>query len=300
MEWLNYHHLLYFWTVVRAGSITKASDQLRLSQPTISGQLRMLEQFFGEKLFVKSGRNLRLTDFGAVVYRYADEIFSVGRELLHTVRGRAVGDRPLRLFIGITDALPKLVAYRLIEPALRMAEPVQVVCREGKAERLVADMAVNALDIVLADSPLNPELRVRAFNHLLGECGVTFFGAPAAAGQYRRRFPQSLDGAKVILPTNNTAMRRSLDQWFEEQNIRPRIAGEFEDSALLMTFGQAGVGIFPVPSAVEADVQKQYGVRIVGRITEIRERFYAISVERRIKHPAVVAISAAARQELFN
>jgi LysR family transcriptional regulator, transcriptional activator of nhaA len=300
MEWLNYHHLLYFWTVARAGSITKACEQLRLSQPTVSGQLRMLEQFFGEKLFVKSGRNLRLTEFGTVVYRYADEIFSVGRELLHTVRGRAMGGRPLRLFVGITDALPKLVAYRLIEPALRMPETVQVVCREDKTHRLVADLAVNALDIVLTDSPLNPEIRVRAFSHLLGECGVTFFGTPETASKHRRRFPRSLDEAKVILPTNNTTMRRSLDQWFDAQKIRPRIAGEFEDSALLMTFGQAGVGIFPVPSAVEAEVQKQYGVKIVGRIDGVRERFYAISVERRIKHPAVVAISAAARQELFN
>src|SRR5262245_23464504 len=181
MEWLNYHHLLYFWAVVRAGSITKACEQLRLSQPTISGQLRTLEQFLGEKLFVKSGRNLKLTDFGTLVYRYADEIFSVGRELLDTVRGRAAGGRPQRLFIGITDALPKLVAYRLIEPALRMPETIQIVCREDKTERLVADLAVNALDIVLADSPLHPEIRVRAFSHLLGECGVTFFGTREAA-----------------------------------------------------------------------------------------------------------------------
>jgi LysR family transcriptional activator of nhaA len=299
MEWLNYHHLLYFWMVARAGSITKACEQLRLSQPTVSGQLRMLEQFFGEKLFSKSGRNLRLTEFGTVVYRYADEIFSAGRELLHTVRGRAAGGRPLRLFVGVADALPKLVAYRLIEPALRMPETVQVVCREDKAERLVADLAVNALDIVLTDSPLNPEIRVRAYSHLLGECGVTFFGTPGAAKQYRRRFPRSLDGAKVILPTNNTALRRSLDRWFDAESIRPHVTGEFEDSALLNTFGQAGVGIFPVPSAVEADVQKQYGVRIVGRTEDVRERFYAISVERRIKHPAVMAISATAREELF-
>ena len=300
MDWLNYHHLLYFWTVAREGTITKACEQLRLSQPTISGQLRQLERFFGEKLFTKSGRNLKLTDFGTMVYRYADEIFSTGRELQHMVRGRSTGGRPLRLFVGITDALPKLIAYRLIEPALRMPEPVQVVCREDKAERLIADLALNALDIVIADSPFNPGIRVRAFNHLLGECGVTFFAAPGLARQYVRRFPHSLDGAPVLLPTPNTTLRRSLDQWFDSQGITPRITGEFEDSALLKTFGQAGTGLFPVPSAVNADVEKQYGVRPVGDVDGVRERFYAILVERRIKHPAVVAISEAARRKLFH
>ena len=299
MEWLNYHHLLYFYTVAREGSITKACEQLRLSQPTISGQLRLLEESLGEKLFVKSGRSLKLTDFGAMVFRYADEIFSVGQELLHTVRGRPKSGRPLRLFVGIADALPKLIAYRLIEPALRLPEHVQVVCREDKTERLMADLAVNALDIVLADAPFNPEIRVRAFNHLLGECGITFFAAPALASKYRRKFPQSLDGAPVILPTVNTSLRRSLDSWFDDQGIRPIITGEFEDSALLKTFGQAGLGLFPVSSAVEAEVKKQYGVQAIGRIDKVREHFYAISVERRIKHPAVAAITQAARQELF-
>jgi LysR family transcriptional activator of nhaA len=299
MEWLNFHHLLYFWTVAREGSIAKACERLRLSQPTISGQLRQLEQSLGERLFVKSGRRLKLTEFGTMVYRYADEIFSVGRELMQTVRGRPTGRRPPQLFVGITDSLPKLIVYRLLEPALRMPEPVHVVCREGKADQLMADLALHTLDLVLSDAQFNPDISVRAFNHILGECGVTFFAAPQIAHQYSRKFPQSLHGAPVILPTSNTSLRRSLDQWFEQQGIHPRIIGEFEDSALLKVFGQAGIGLFPAPSVVEADVKRQYAVRVIGRLDKVRERFFAISIERKIKHPAVAVISEAARRNLF-
>jgi LysR family transcriptional activator of nhaA len=298
MEWLNYHHLLYFWTAARAGGVSAAAAELRLAQPTISGQIRALEESFGEKLFHRSGRRLALTETGRVVYRYADEIFGIGRELMDTLKGRPTG-RPLRLTVGVADALPKLIAYRLLQPALRLPEPVRIVCREDRSDRLLAELAVHALDVVLTDAPIAPTVKVRAFNHLLGECGVTLFAAGRMAATYRRRFPRSLDGAPMLLPTDNTALRRALDQWFDAQHIRPRVVGEIEDSALLKVFGQEGVGVFAAPSVIEPEVQKQYRVGVVGRIEAVRERFYAISVERRLRHPAVVAISDAAQHELF-
>lgn len=296
---LNYHHLLYFWTVAREGSIARATGRLNLSQPAISTQLRTLERSIGEKLFAKRGRNLVLTDVGQLVFRYADEIFTVGRELQAVLAGGSGAARPARLTVGVTDALPKIVAFRLLEPALAHTEPVRLVLREDKPERLIAELSIHALDLVLSDAPLSPSLRVRAFSHLLGECGVTVFGAPALARRHRARFPRSLDGAPVLLPTENTTLRRSLDAWFEVQGLQPYIVGEIEDSAVLKVFGQSGAGLFVVPSAIEKDVQRQYGVRVVGRIEGIRERFYAITVERRITHPVVLAISTTARQELF-
>lgn len=299
MDWLNYHHLLYFWVVAREGSIVKASEQLRLAQPTISGQLRALEESFGQKLFVRQGRGLVLTEFGRMVYRHADEIFTLGRELTEAIKGRPAG-RPVRFMVGVADVVPKLVAYRLLEPALRLSEPVRVVCREGTPERLLAALAVHELDLVLTDGPIGPGVKVRAFSHLLGECGVTFFGTPELATRYKRRFPKSLDGAPMLLPLPSTALRRGLDQWFDANGVRPSIVGEFADSALLNSFGQAGVGIFPAHSVIEAEVKRQYGVRVVGLAEDIRERFYAISVERRLKHPAVVAISESARQAMFS
>jgi len=298
MEWLNYHHLLYFWVVACHGSVTRAAAELRLAQPTVSTQLRTLEEVLGEKLFARTGRRLVLTDVGRLVFRYADEIFGLGRELLETVKGRPTG-QPMRLTVGIADAVPKLIAYRLLGPALTGAEPVRIICREDKPDRLLAQLAVHGLDLVLSDAPIGPTTKVRAFNHLLGECGVTFFAAPALARTCRRGFPRSLGGAPMLLPTDNTALRRSLDDWFESEDIRPRVASEFEDSALLMAFGQAGMGLFPAPSAIERQVRSQYGVVVVGRLDTVRERFYAISGERRLKHPAVVAISEAARQRVF-
>ena len=298
MEWLNYHHLLYFWVVACHGSVTRAAAELRLAQPTVSTQLRTLENMLGEKLFARTGRRLVLTDVGRLVFRYADEIFGLGRELLETVKGRPTG-QPMRLTVGIADAVPKLIAYRLLGPALTGAEPVRIICREDKPDRLLAQLAVHGLDLVLSDAPIGPTTKVRAFNHLLGECGVTFFAAPALARTCRRGFPRSLGGAPMLLPTDNTALRRSLDDWFESEDIRPRVASEFEDSALLMAFGQAGMGLFPAPSAIERQVRSQYGVVVVGRLDTVRERFYAISGERRLKHPAVVAISEAARQRVF-
>lgn len=298
MDFLNYHHLLYFWTVAREGSIARACEKLLLAQPTISGQLRALEKSIGDKLFTRAGRGLALTETGRMVYRYADEIFSLGKELTDTLNGRPSG-RPLRLMVGVADALPKSISYRLLEPALRLPETIQIICREAKPEKLFAELAVYGLDIVLTDAPVGPSVKVRAFSHLLGECGVSFVATPQLARRLRRNFPRSLDGAPFLLPTDNTALRRSLEQWFDAKGIRPVVRAEFEDSALLKAFGQAGLGVFSVPTAVESEVCKQYSVRPVGQVPEVKERFYAISVERKLKHPAVVAISDAARQNLF-
>jgi len=298
MEWLNYHHLLYFWMVARTGSIARASQELRLAQPTISGQLHTLEEYLGEKLFTRVGRGLVLTEVGQLVFRYAEEIFSLGRELNDVLKGRPPG-RPTRLVVGLSDALPKLIAYRLLQPALRAPEPVRIVCHEDKTERLLSELSSHNLDMVLTDSPLTAATRVRAFNHLLGSCAVTLFASPALAAAYRPRFPKSLEGAPFLLPLENVTLRRSLEQWFEAVGIRPRVAGEFQDSALIGTFGQGGAGIFAAPSAIEKEVRSHYRVNIVGRVGSIVERFYAISVERKLKHPAVVAISEAARSDLF-
>jgi len=298
MQWLNYHHLLYFWVVAKEGTIAAACKELNLAQPTISAQLRSLERSLGEKLFTRVGRNLALTETGRVVYRYADEIFSLGRDLLDTIQGRPIG-RPLRFNVGVADVLPKLVAYRLLEPALHLPEQVQLVCQEGSPPELLTRLAVFELDLVLSDSPIGPDVKVRAFNHLLGECGVTIFGTKDLAARYRRRFPKSLAGAPFIIPTANTALRRAIGHWFDAEDIRPSVVGEFEDSALLKVFGQAGIGLFAAPTVIEKEVQRQYSVKMVGRLESVRERFYAISVEKKVKHPAVLAIADVARQKLF-
>jgi LysR family transcriptional activator of nhaA len=247
MEWLNYHHLLYFWTVAREGSVTRASQQLRLAQPTVSGQLKALEHALGEKLFERTGRRLVLTDVGRVVFRYADEIFSLGRELQDTLKGRPTG-RPVRFTVGVADAVPKLVAYRLLLPALSLPEPVHVVCREDKPERLLAELGAHSLDLVIADSPLGAGAKVKAYSHLLGETPVGIFGADALAAAHRRGFPRSLEGAPLLLPTESSSLRRSLDQWLDAEGLRPRVVGEIEDRALLKVFGQAGMGLFPAPA----------------------------------------------------
>ena len=298
MEWLNYHHLLYFYTVAREGSVTRAAKQLLLAQPTLSGQIRKLEAQFDEKLFERHGRNLVLTEMGRLVYRYADEIFTLGRELTDTVRGRP-SRRPARLSVGISDAVPKLVSHRILEAALGLPSPVQLVLREGKTDDLLGALAVQSFDLVIADAPVGPHLKVRAYNHLLGESGVTLFGTSALARAHRRRFPKSLDGAPMLLPTENTTLRRSLEHWFERVEVRPRVVAEIEDTALLKVFGQQGTGIFPAPEILSAEVRRQYRVEAVGSAGDVRERFYAISVERRIKHPAVAAITETAQRELF-
>lgn len=297
-EWLNYHHLLYFWTVAKEGGITPAAEALHLSQPTLSTQIGKLEKSLGVKLFDRKGRSMVLTDTGQTVYRYADEIFSLGREMLDAVRGMP-SDQAIRLLVGVPDVLPKLIVYRLLKPALELDEKVKLICHEGKLNDLLSDLALHRLDIVLADSPLTPQVNVRAFNHLLGQCSVTVFGTPKLARKYKRGFPRSLNGAPMLLPTQTTALRRSLEQWFDQNDIRPHIEHEFEDSAVLKVFGQEGEGLVVVPSAMEKEVEEQYSLRRLGRIDDITERFYAISVERRLKHPAVVAISDAAKEDLF-
>jgi LysR family transcriptional regulator, transcriptional activator of nhaA len=298
MEWLNYHHLLYFWTVVRTGSVAAASEELRLAPPTISVQIRRLEEQLGEKLVRRSGRRLLPTQMGQSVFRYADEIFSLGRELLDMVRGRPT-ERPMKLIVGVVDVMPKYIAHWLIEPALRLGERVRIVCREATPEQLLAQLSVQYLDVVLSDAPIAPGVNVRAYNHLLGETGLSFLGDATLVQKYRRRFPKSLHGAPLLLPATNTAVRRAMDQWLDSIEIRPDIVGEFEDSELLWEFGAAGEGIFPVPTILEKHLTRLHRVKVLGRTDAVHSRFYAISVERRLKHPAVVAICETARRELF-
>jgi LysR family transcriptional activator of nhaA len=298
VDWINYHHLLYFFVVAREGGLVQAGKVLRLSHPTLSAQIHTLEDQLGEKLFLKVGRKLELTEMGRVVYRYAEEIFSLGREMVDTVKGRG-GGKQLRLDVGIVDVVPKLVVRRLLQPALELAEPVRLVCVEAPYEKLLADLALHALDIVIADAPVPAGSNIRAYNHLLGETGVSFFGVRSLASQLRRKFPASLDGAPMLLPLEQLPLRRALDQWFERNEVKPKVVAEFEDSALLKAFGADGIGVFAGPSVVEAEVMAQYGVETIGRSDEVKERFYAISAERRLKHPAVVAISDAARHALF-
>jgi LysR family transcriptional activator of nhaA len=295
---LNYQHLYYFWSVAKEGSISRACEKLHLAQPTISGQLAVLEQAIGEKLFYKEGKKLALTDTGRTVFHYAEDIFALGRELSNLLKGR-MGDRGLRFSVGIADALPKLMAYRLLEPALNMAEAVKLICVEDKAERLLTEIRQHGIDLVLSDAPATPSAGVQIFNHLLGECSVAVFGSPSLAACYSEGFPQSLNAAPLLLPTANTALRRSLDQWFDMEEICPFIKAEIEDSALLKTFAAAGAGLFVAPIAVASEIQRQYGVQMVGQIDKVRERFYAITAQRKIKHPAVMAILEQAHSRLF-
>ena len=295
MERINYHHLLYFWVVAREGGLVAAGKVLRLSHPTLSAQIHTLEDQLGEKLFTKVGRKLALTEMGRVVFRYADEIFALGREMVDTVKGRATG-QPLRLNVGIVDAVPKLIVRRVLAPALALTEAVKLVCREGSYEALLADLAQHALDIVISDAPVPAGSHVRAHNHPLGDTGITFFGTKSLVKTYKRGFPASLTGAPMLLPIEKLALRRSLNEWFDQRSLKPRVVAEFEDSALLKVFGGDGVGLFPVASVVEREVVAQYGVEILGRVPEVRERFYAITLERRLEHPAARAICEAARQ----
>ncbi len=298
VDWLNYHHLHYFWVVAKEGGITPAAELLHLSQPTLSTQIQKLEQSLGVKLFDRTGRSMVLTDTGQMVFRYAEEIFGLGRELTDAIRGRPTSDT-LQLVVGVPDVLPKLLVYEILKPALQLEESVHLVCYEGKVTDLLSDLALHRVDIVLSDSPLTPHMNVRAFNHLLGECDVTVFGTPEIADQYRSGFPNSLDGAPMLLPTQNTTLRRALELWFDDTGIRPKTVHEIEDSALVKVFGQAGQGMIVVPTVVAREVGAQYSLQQIGRIPSIKERFYAISVERRLQHPAVVAISESARERLF-
>ena len=298
MEWLNYHHLLYFWTVVRAGSIHQASREMRISPPAISTQLKRLEEQLGEKLLQRSGRRLMLTETGKTVFSYAEDIFSLGREMLDVVRNRPIG-RPLRLDVGIVDVMPKVVAQALLQPALRLRESVRLVCREASSDQLLAKLATHELDVVLSDSPVDPALKIQAYSHFLGECGVMFVTTTKPAKRFRAGFPKLLDGAPIFLPTENTAFRRNLNFWFESRGVWPMVIGEFEDYALLRAFGETGAGLFPMPSIFQKQVRSQKNLKIVGVTPEVRLQFYAISAERKLQHPAVIAIRNAAKHQLF-
>jgi LysR family transcriptional regulator, transcriptional activator of nhaA len=299
MEWLNYHHLLYFWTVARTGSVVAASAELRLAQPTISGQVRRLEEVLGVKLFDHVGRNLVLTDVGRTVFRYADEIFSIGQDLIGTLKGRP-SVRPLRLTVGVADVLPKVLVQKLLEPAFQIEKPIQLICRENRAvEDFLGALEGQEIDLVLADRPMGPGLKIHAFNHPLGECGTTFLANPKLAKAYRRGFPRSINGAPCLLPGEHATVRRALDEWFDEQNIRPALVAEFDESTLMYAFGEEGKGIFPAPMVFEAEFRRRYDVQVVGRVKTLRQRFYAISVDRRVQHPAVLAIVTAAQQNIF-
>jgi LysR family transcriptional regulator, transcriptional activator of nhaA len=297
MEWLNYHHLFYFWTVARAGSIARASQELRLAQPTISNQLKTLESSLGVKLLERQGRRLVLTDVGRTVLRYADDIFRTGQELQRAVKGLPTGQR-LRLVAGVADVIPKRMAALLLQPAVDAHPDLVLVCREGPLPQLLAALAVHELDVVIADVPASEDVKVKAFNHRLGDCGMTFFAA-ARHAHLKKGFPRSLDGAPALLPAEGTALRRALATWFDSVGVRPLVAGEFDDSALMKAFGARGLGVFPAARVLEDEIRAQYGVQIVGRADEVKETFYAITVERRLRHPAVVTLAGAARDALF-
>jgi LysR family transcriptional activator of nhaA len=297
MNWLNYHHLLYFWVAARERSVTKAAKQLRLAQPTVSEQIQKLEEAIGAPLFVRSGRELSLTEAGRTAMRYAEEIFSLGQQMLDELSGASPA-RKLKFVVGVTDSLPKLIVYRLLEPALRLSEELELYCREDHFERLLGELAIHTVDLVLTDTPLPAHSAVKAFNHPLGDSTVSFFAAPKLARGLRRAFPGCLDGASMLYPAKSSPLRAALDAWLQAAGVRPRFAGEFEDSALAKAFGHAGMGIFTAPSAIEDEVERQYEVTVLGRAEDLKHRFYGVSLERRIKHPGVAAISAAAHDLL--
>jgi LysR family transcriptional activator of nhaA len=295
---LNYKQLHYFWSVSKAGSITRAAEQLHLTPQTLSGQISKLEKALGTELFRRAGRRLELTAAGKAALSHADEIFEIGNELEALLRDRAGSDElPFR--VGLADVVPKSIAYRLLAPAIRLDDPVRLICHDDKMERLFAELAVHHLDLVIADRPLPSELGVRGYSHALGRSAVSFLAAPELAERYRREFPRSLERAPLLIPGGNAAVRGALARWLNEHSLQPHIVGEFEDTALMKAFGQAGVGIFPVPAVTADEVRSQYGVETVGCIEEVTVAYYAISLQRRLTHPAVVAVSTAARQNLF-
>ena len=291
---INYKHLHYFWVVAKQGGIARASEHLHLTPQTISAQISLLEDSLGEALFSKAGRNLELTEAGRLVLSYADEMFSLGGELEDAVRNLPSG-RPVVFKVGVADVVPKSIAYRLLAPALALPDPVRLVCRENSLDDLLADLALHRIDLVIADGPIPPGLNVRGFNHPLGECGTSFLAVPELAKGLRKDFPHSLNGAPLLIPSETNLVQARLFQWFDSLHIHPQIVGEFDDGALMKAFGQAGAGVFMVPTAIAAEVAKQYGVKPVGNTGEVREHFYAISVERRISHPAVAAVTETAR-----
>jgi LysR family transcriptional activator of nhaA len=295
---LNYHHLLYFWTVARAGSVRQGADSLFVSQPTVSEQIRQLEKSVGGPLFDRVGRRLELTELGQEVLRYADEIFSLGRELEDFLADRPRGE-PRRVQIGMVDRLPKIIAYRIIEPALRLKDPVRVECHDGSMDSLLDRLLHHQLDVVLSDAPVHERGRGRIFHHLLGKCGVSFLATSELARPRRRDFPHSLAASPLLLPSKGSPFRQEFQRWCETLGLQVDVRGEFDDSALMKSFAQAGIGIVAVPTAIEKLVGEQYKLHLLGRTDDLVERFFAISMDRRIRHPAVQAMTQTAREEIF-
>jgi LysR family transcriptional activator of nhaA len=298
MDWLNYHHLHYFWMVVRHNSVTRASQALHLSQPTVSAQVHQLENALKAKLLVRQRRGMKLTEVGRSVYRYADEIFALGRELQEAVAGHEQ-QQVLRLAVGVADVVPKLVAQKLLIPLLAQENPIRVVCRENRPERLLTELSLQELDLVLADTPAIPAEQERIVVTAIEECGVCVFGSPSHRRAYAGKFPRSLDGAPMLLPTTGTMLRSAIDRWFFAVKIQPRVIGEFDDSALLKAFGQKGIGLFVAPAGVEKEICRQFGVVVVGRIESIRERFYIMVLESRIEHPPIAKVLEVARRGIW-
>lgn len=298
MEWLNYHHLLYFWTVAREGGLAPAGKVLRLSQSALSGQINRLEESLGQPLFEKRGRKLAMTETGRVVYRYAEQIFGLGREMLDVVRARAV-DRPLRLVVGISDVVPKLLVRQLLAPALQREQRLSLVCHEDQFQRLLGSLANHVLDVVIADAPVPPDSELKLYNHVLGESTVSLVAPPGLAPSLRRGFPASLHGAPLMLPLTGSPLRRNLDAWLAREGVVPEVVAEAEDSALLKAFAADGMGAMFVPTVIAKTVARRYDVAPVAEISSVQERFWAITAERRLVHPAVISMREAARTELF-
>ncbi len=295
---INYKQLHYFWRVAHDGGITRASERLHLTPQTLSGQISLLESTLGVSLFRRVGRRLELTDMGELALSYADDIFRAGGELEEVLRASPSG-RPVLFRVGLADVLPKSLAYRLLAPAMQLPEAVHLICREDKLPRLLAELAIHRLDLVLSDSPMPAEAEVKGYSHKLGECGVSLFATPQLTERLQGVFPACLDGAPLLIPGEGTTLRGRLLRWLTALDIHPRIVGEFDDSALMRAFGQAGIGVFPAPSLIAREVCQQDGVRVIGEAESLQESFYAISVERRLSHPAVLAILQAASEEVF-
>ena len=295
VKWINYNHLYYFWMVARHGGVVRASEEMMVSQPTVSSQLKELEKALGHRLFDRVGRGLRLTDAGRVAFNYANEIFSLGHEMLDALEHQPAAPA-LLLAAGVLDVIPKPVARRLLAPALQLPQRVRLVCREDKADRLLGDLAARRTHVVLSDSPIGTGVQLQGYNHLLGESGVSLFATAGLAGKYRRRFPKSLNSAPLLLPSDHTELRRSLNLWFDSRRIHPVVAAEFDDSALMFWFGRTGVGIFPAPTTIEAELCREMNLQLVGRVRDVRERYYAITLEEKPQHPGVVAICAGAKR----